>query len=183
MTITDVFAPNLSEEQRNKSFQILRMQEKSRFQKYLNAVAHRESGSNPRAINTVGAMGKYQFTEETLDFLGFGNITADKFRRNPDIFPIHTQEKMMLKLLKSNQRILQEVIDKYSGTVHNGILITKSGILAAAHLAGAFGVKRYFKYNGVNNPSDVYGTSLKDYLKYFSGYKLNFLLYNPLKES
>ena len=50
------------------------------------------------------------------------------------------------------------------------MLVTKSGMLAAAHLAGAYGVKKYFASNGRFNPKDACGTSLEKYLLLFSGY-------------
>ena len=179
----ELFAPNISEDLKDKQIEITKMQEKEKFQEYLNAIAQKESSMNPDAINSIGAMGKYQFTKQALNFLGFDSITVNKFKKNPEIFPAEMQDQVMIELLKANKSILSDVIEKYSGTVQNGILITKSGILAAAHLAGAFGVKTYFQSDGLDNPSDMYGTSIKDYLKHFSGYSLNFILYKPLKES
>jgi hypothetical protein len=41
--------------------------------------------------------------------------------------------------------------------VVSGILVTESGILAAAHLGGAGSVKRYFKNNGEKYIKDAYG--------------------------
>jgi hypothetical protein len=43
--------------------------------------------------------------------------------------------------------------------VVSGIVVTESGILAAAHLGGAGSVKRYFKNNG-EYIKDAYGTSI-----------------------
>jgi hypothetical protein len=52
--------------------------------------------------------------------------------------------------LSKNKWILQDIIKKYDGKVVSGIVVTESGILAAAHLGGAGSVKRYFKNNGEN---------------------------------
>jgi hypothetical protein len=41
--------------------------------------------------------------------------------------------------------------------VVSGIVVTESGILAAAHLGGAGSVKRYFKNNGEKYIKDAYG--------------------------
>nr|MDJ0646725.1 hypothetical protein [Flavobacteriaceae bacterium] len=47
---------------------------------------------------------------------------------------------------------------------------TESGILAAAHLAGAGNVKKYLRSNGAFQFSDAYGTTIEHYLKKFAGY-------------
>ena len=54
----------------------------------------------------------------------------------------------------------------------NDIVITESGILAAAHLAGAGNVKKYLRSWGDLNFSDAYGTDIEDYLTKFSGFDL-----------
>lgn len=79
----------------------------------------------------------------------------------------------MVKYMKVNRRKLKKLIDKYEGKVINGIKITESGILAASHLAGAGGVKKFLRSGGKYNPADGYGTKLTHYLKKFSNYNFN----------
>lgn len=165
----------------NQMKNLVKQEEKAEFFKYLNAIAQKESGMNYNVINTIGAMGKYQFIQGTLNSIGFDSITVKKFASNPEVFSPEMQDKAMIKLLSINKDILYNCIQKYSNTVQNGIFITESGILAAAHLAGAFGVRNYFKSNSNYNPSDIYGTSIEDYLKRFGGYNLDFKFYKPLK--
>ena len=62
-------------------------------------------------------------------------------------------------------------IEKYSGRVINGVKITESGIIAAAHLGGAGSVKKFLKSNGRNGFKDGFGTSLRSYMKKFAGYE------------
>jgi hypothetical protein len=50
------------------------------------------------------------------------------------------------------------------------MLITESGILAAAHLGGQGSVKRYFKHGKVFK--DGYGTKITSYMDTFSGYDI-----------
>ena len=76
----------------------------------------------------------------------------------------------MIALLKHNKKILRRQIRKHANTNVNGVWVTESGILAAAHLAGAGNVKRWLR-NG-KNPKDKLGTSLVDYMKLFDGYNL-----------
>ena len=68
---------------------------------------------------------------------------------------------------------LRKDIQRSLGKSMNGIKITESGILAAAHLSGAGNVKKFLRSNGAHNFSDAYGSSIKSYLKKFSGYDVS----------
>lgn len=132
---------------------------------FLSAIARRESSNNYTIINKWGYMGKYQFGRGTLDGLGYSHISNEEFLSTPFI-----QEEAMMKLLQSNKYILRREIRKYSGKAVNGVYITESGLLAAAHLAGPGNVKLFLKED--INVKDGFGTSLADYLDYFSNYKI-----------
>ena len=133
--------------------------------RYLDAIGFRESGNRYDVTNTFGYMGKYQFGKATLKGLGY-NVSKKEFLNNPDL-----QEEAMLSLLNHNKEKLQQYIDIYDGKTINGIYITESGILAAAHLGGQGSVKRYFKNGKVFK--DGYGTRITSYMNQFSGYDIN----------
>ena len=76
-------------------------------------------------------MGRYQFGKSTLRTLKI-RVTKEAFLNSPDL-----QEYAMQQNLLYNKKRLQKYIDKFEGLEINGILITESGILAAAHLGGA----------------------------------------------
>ena len=94
-----------------------------------------------KKVNSLGYLGKYQFGTETLKTVGVHN--SSKFLNSPEL-----QEKAFIALLAKNKWELRDEIEKYEGTILNGIRVTESGILAAAHLGGAGSVKKYFKNNG-----------------------------------
>ena len=133
--------------------------------RYLDAIGFRESGNRYNITNTFGYMGKYQFGKATLKGLGY-NVSRKEFLNNPDL-----QEEAMLSLLNHNKEKLQKYIDIYDGKTINGIYITESGILAAAHLGGQGSVRRYFKNGKVFK--DGYGTKITSYMNQFSGYDIN----------
>lgn len=135
--------------------------------RFLHDVGFRESGNRYDITNTWGYMGKYQFGKSTLKGLGF-NVTRKEFLNNPQL-----QEEAMMALLLHNKEKLQKYIDLFDGETINGMYISESGILAAAHLGGQGSVKRYFKNGKVFK--DAYGTKITSYMKQFSGYdiKLN----------
>jgi len=133
---------------------------------FLDAIGFRESSNNYKAVNQFGYLGKYQFGRKTLNAIGFEKVSNREFLANPTI-----QEKAMLVLLKQNKHTLRKEIAKYSGKVINGIYITESGILAAAHLAGAGNVKRFFRKG--YEFRDGNGTKMTSYMKQFANYELN----------
>ncbi len=138
---------------------------------FKEAIALKESEGKYKKINSLGYLGKYQFGVETLKSIGVHDSLL--FLKSPKM-----QERAFLALLSKNKYLLKEVIEKYDGTVFHGILITESGILAAAHLGGAGSVKRYFKNNGRKLLKDAYGTSVRSYLKAFGGYDTSFIVAN-----
>lgn len=169
-----VYAPVLSEVQMEERMEHYRQRiaeekKEAEFIRFLNALAFSESRNNPKVYNTFGYIGKWQFGVAARKSTGFAHITYWKFVKNPNIWSEQDQEIAMRMLVMKNTQHLRDVILKYEGTVIKGKTITKSGILAAAHLAGAGNVKKYFTYS--YNPKDAYGTSLEKYLLKFSGFK------------
>ena len=81
------------------------------------------------------------------------------------------QEKAFVALLSKNKYELQEYISFYEGKVVDGVKITESGILAAAHLGGTGSVKRFLESNGKRKCKDEYGTSIKTYMRDFAGFE------------
>ena len=86
------------------------------------------------------------------------------------------QEKVFIAYCKVNKWILRKDIKRSVGKIINGIKITESGILAAAHLSGAGNVKKYLRSNGSRNLSDAYGTSIASYMEIFAGYDVSFIV-------
>ena len=136
---------------------------------FKEAIGYRESESKYKKINSLGYLGKYQFGVETLKAVGVHNSSA--FLNSPEM-----QEKAFVALLAQNKWELKKEIEKYSGTLLNGIYVTESGILAAAHLGGPGSVKKYFKNKGKRYFRDAYGTSIQSYMKAFGGYDTSFIV-------
>ena len=134
--------------------------------KFLDEVGFRESSNNYKAVNQFGYLGKYQFGRKTLNAIGFKDISNYEFLSNPEI-----QEEAMLVLLQKNKHTLRREIKKYVGETVNGIYITESGILAAAHLGGAGNVRKFFRKG--HEFEDGNGTKMTSYMIRFSGYNLN----------
>ena len=130
---------------------------------FREAVGFKESRGDYFTVNSYGYLGKYQFGSETLKMIGIYN--SNHFLFNPEL-----QEKAFLANAERNKWILRKDIKRFEGETINGIKVTESGILAAAHLAGAGSVKKFLRSYGSNNFSDAYGTTVKHYMKKFGGY-------------
>lgn len=131
---------------------------------YKEAIAHKESQSNYGKINSLGYLGKYQFGIETLRAIGIKDSMA--FLNNPTL-----QEKAFITLLSKNKYELKAYINYFEGKLVDGVKITESGILAAAHLGGTGSVKRFLNSNGEKKCKDDYGTSVRTYLRDFGGFE------------
>ena len=133
------------------------------FVGFKEALAFKESRGDYFVVNALGYLGKYQFGAETLKLIGIHNPSL--FLKSPEL-----QEKAFVANTSRNKWILRRDIKNFVGKKLNGILITESGILAAAHLAGAGSVKNYLRSYGIDNFEDSFGTTIAYYMKRFSGY-------------
>lgn len=131
---------------------------------YKEAIAHKESRGKYNRINSLGYMGKYQFGAQTLETIGIKDSLG--FLRNPKL-----QEKAFITLLSRNKYELRKYINYFEGKIVNGVKITESGILAAAHLGGVGSVKRFLDSNGQLKCKDEYGTSVQTYMREFGGFE------------
>jgi len=134
--------------------------------KFLEDLGFRESSGNYKAVNQFGYLGKYQFGRKTLNAINMKHVSNRHFLSSPEL-----QEEAMQRLMLANYKSLKRYIKKYNGTVVHGVLITKSGVLAAAHLGGAGNVRKWFRRGIVFK--DANGTKITSYMKQFGGYNLD----------
>ncbi|BAO74235.1 peptidoglycan-binding protein LysM [Winogradskyella sp. PG-2] len=139
------------------------------FEGFKEALAFKESRGDYFTVNTLGYLGKYQFGSETLKIIGIYN--PNQFLYNPEL-----QEKAFIANAERNKWVLRKDIKRFEGKLIGGVEVTESGILAAAHLAGPGSVKKYLRSYGGNNFADAYGSTVKHYMKKFSGYDTSMLI-------
>ena len=138
---------------------------------FKEALGFKESGGDYKVINDFGYMGKYQFGKGTLKMIGIKDVNL--FLDSP-----HLQEAAFYANTARNKWILRRDIVRFQNKVVNGVKITESGILAAAHLAGAGNVKKYLRSGGAYSFNDGFGTSIKHYFRKFGGYDTSFVIPN-----
>jgi hypothetical protein len=100
------------------------------------------------------------------------NFFKSKFlNKGVNFWPEDKQDMAMKQLLKNNLGYLGNYVDKWVGKTKNGIKITKSGLLAGAHLLGPSNVKKFLDKGEV--AEDANGTPITEYIKKFGGYAIN----------
>jgi hypothetical protein len=147
-----------------------------KIKEFIAKLFQREAGGIVNATKTDSTgtntyIGAFQFSKSALKELGLGHITIDKFKNNPNIFPYEEQEKALMKYMDLNEYYLRRYMS-YIGKEINGVEITKSGILAAAHLVGQGKVKKFLSSNGKKDPRDGNGVRCSTYMKEFGGYDI-----------
>lgn len=155
LKINEVYIPN----------RIVRSQP-TELEKFLDHMAARESDNTHNVVNRFGMMGKYQFDPNTIKVLGF-KVTRNQFLTNPEL-----QDSVMVAYLRANNKELNTLITKYENRNFKGVRVTRSGVLAAAHLAGSANVKLFFQNADWNGRTDANGTSIREYMQTFSIYNL-----------
>lgn len=144
----------------------------SEYSRLINDLGYSESRNNWLTVNRIGCFGEWQFAESTLKYLGYRKVTLKKFKANPGIFPREMQLKALNSLIRVNMILLMDY-EYFIGDSIRGVIITKSGMIAASHLGGAGSLKKFLNSNGKINKEDVLGTSIYDYLKKFGNYDLD----------
>ncbi len=137
---------------------------------FKEALAFKESRGDYGVVNQFGYLGKYQFGKSTLALIGLRHMSRNEFLNDPEL-----QEKAFYAYLSRNKWVLRRDIKWFVGRTMNGVEVTESGILAAAHLGGPNAVKRYLRSGGVNGFADAFGTTVRYYMKRFGGYDTSFV--------
>jgi hypothetical protein len=141
------------------------------FNKYISSLSFYESRGSYKAVNKyTGCLGKYQFKPSTLDYMrrkgsltvSSGELASHKFLNNKEL-----QEASIAAFTYGNLKALERL--GYLGLVGqevNGVKITISGLLAASHLGGIGGLKKFLEFN--TDSKDVHETSISKYMNLMS---------------
>ena len=149
---------------------------------FYEALAFKESTNNPEATNNEGAIGKYQILERTLKGLGYGWVTLETFRKDPNIFPEQLQLEALNSKIIGDIKLLQYQWFRkdssinylsYVGDSINGVKITLAGLIASCHIGGTMGTIRWIDSKGVKNPGDTNRSTIGAYMKEFSQYNFD----------
>ncbi|MBY0366642.1 MAG: DUF3262 family protein [Burkholderiales bacterium] len=154
---------------------------------FLNALAQRESGMNASVVNPYGYVGLFQMGEAALIDAGYyrpdgtgandwrggwtgkGGITSlSDFKSNPQaqIAAVTAYEAKQWSYIQSKG------LDQYIGQTIGGVEITRSGLIAGAHLVGVGNLGKFLWSNGATVPVDGNRVPISQYIAQFGGYQL-----------
>lgn len=150
------------------------------YDAFLTTLGNRESGNRYNIKNQYGYMGRWQLGKSALKDIGFmdasGNWTAlaknygvtseDTFLSTPAVqdFAVYEYHKKLWRYLVGNGA------SEYIGSTFNGVPVTVAGLVGAAHLSGATGVKNMLESGNV--PSDANGTTALSYMQMLCNYNI-----------
>ena len=154
------------------------------YNDFLQSLAQRESSGNGHSVNQFGYAGLYQMGELALIDAGYyrrdgtekndwqgtwtgknGVNSLQDFLANP---ATQTQAITTYHNVLWNQ-ITARGLDNQLGQTFNGVPITQSGLIAAAHLIGAGGLRSCL--NG-GSCTDANNTTALSYMKQFGGFNV-----------
>jgi len=159
------------------------------------ALAQRESGGNAGVENTFGYLGLYQMGEPAMmdatwydetapnetsknDWIGswLSNAQANGVTSKATYLAKPNAQDVAVR--RYHNRVAGYInalnLLDFEGQSVNGIVITRSGLLAACHLLGCGTVRDYLEAPGSGTPADAYGTTIEEYLSLFANYETDF---------
>src|ERR671912_1608941 len=153
------------------------------YKKFILAIRTRESNGNYEFVSSQGEAGAYQFKEVALQGIGYyrpdgtdandwnngwtgkdGIWSLSDWLGNPEV-----QDKAVGESQSSlwHGPFNDLGIKQYIGQNINGVTITESGLLAGAHLMGAWALADYLASGGSAYYADPNGTTIEKYLRNF----------------
>lgn len=166
------------------------------YEAFLQALANRESSGRASVVNEFGYIGQYQLGESALIDAGYytpddtnandyrGSFTGKNgvnslsdFLSDPAVQTQAVSDYQNVLWNQINSRGLQNRI----GQTYQGVTITESGLLAAAHLIGAGGLNQCL--NGSGSCTDANNTTALSYLSQFGGFDVSSITGNPSLQS
>ncbi len=115
------------------------------------AMAESENSGNPdwnsctTANNGTKYCGKYQMSQEEYQKWGNGNYPPSASDQD---YAFHNYMNSI------DQQLQKSGAYQYVGQSIGGVMVTKSGLMAMAHLGGVGGTMKFLKSNGSYNPGD-----------------------------
>lgn len=154
---------------------------KSGYDQFLDGLAQRESSGIYGKVSSSGSyLGRYQMGADALTDAGFKKngawtTLAKKYgvTNNASFLSSPQGQEVAIRLFHAElwKQLLNHGAESVIGDSYIGVTITKSGLLAAAHLVGASGVMGAIQDN--REIADANGTKATRYMSELMGYDIS----------
>jgi Ca2+-binding RTX toxin-like protein len=155
---------------------------------FFNVLGFRESSDRYDVVNIYGSLGRYQMGEAAFVDIGlylpdsnpFDNLYGGTFTGKYDVYSVAdflakpaAQDQAIRDYMELQFGYLKPVW-AYDGQTINGVKVTVSGMLGAAHLLGWDGAATWLTSGGDIVPQDNFGTTIVEYATLLGGYATPF---------
>jgi len=157
---------------------------KGNYRAFLDVLAMRESSNRYDAVRSNAYFGRYQMGWLALDDAGFADSKNKTWTALANSYGVrsiqdflntpHAQETAIVNYHKKTYLYLRSYgALPYLGQTMNGIKITESGLLAAAHLIGFGDLIAALQKGDLLYKSDELGTTAFEYAELLGGYDIS----------
>jgi serralysin len=167
------------------------------YDDFFATLGFRESSNRYTVVNQYGSLGRYQMGEGAFVDIGLSNLDSNPYNNDysggfTGKYGVHSvadylntpaaQEQAVRDYMALQFGYLKPVWE-YDGQTINGVKVTTSGLLAAAHLLGWDGAKAYLESGGEYVPTDGFGTPITEYVTLMGDFETPFVINHDLAET
>lgn len=170
---------------------------KGTYDDFFDTLGFRESSNRYDIVNIYGSLGRYQMGEASFVDIGlysadtnaYDNVYGGVFSGKYGVYSVSdflakpaAQDQAIRDYMALQFSYLKSVW-AYDGQTINGVQVTISGMLAAAHLLGWDGAASWLTSGGDYVPADNFGTQITEYAILLGGYSTPFTINHDVAEN
>lgn len=170
---------------------------KGTYDDFFDTLGFRESSNRYDVVNIYGSMGRYQMGEASFIDIGlytttgnpYDNVYGGTFTGKYGVWSVSdflakpaAQDQAIRDYMALQFGYLKSVW-AYDGQTIDGVAVTISGLLAAAHILGWDGAAAWVTSGGDTVPKDNFGTTITEYATLMGGYDTPFSINHDVAET
>jgi Ca2+-binding RTX toxin-like protein len=170
---------------------------KGTYSDFFDTLGFRESSNRYDVVNIYGSLGRYQMGEAAFTDIGlytpdanpYDNVYGGTFSGKYGVWSVAdflatpaAQDQAIRDYMALQFGYLKSVW-AYDGQTINGVAVTTSGMLAAAHILGWDGAAAWLNSGGDSVPADNFGTTIVEYATLMGGYDTPFTINHDVAET
>lgn len=170
---------------------------KGTYDDFFDALGFRESSNRYDVVNIYGSLGRYQMGEASFVDIGlysadanpYDNVYGGSFNGKYGVYSVSdflakpAAQDLAIRDYMALQFVYLKSVWAYDGQTINGVQVTISGMLAAAHLLGWDGAASWLTSGGDYEPADNFGTKITEYATLLGGYDTPVTINHDLAEN